>query len=209
MNTTHHLNEQMLLAHSAGVLPEAFDLVIACHLYLSEQSRALQCCYDALGGVVLDNCEAARMSSTALSATLHQIKTGPCDCHTPKVCTGTFPEPLQAYIGDNPDNIRWRRLGKGCRQAKIATSPEASARLVYIPPGLPLPDFAQQGTELLLVLKGSYRHGETRFRRGDIEITPPYHTEPTRSCAKKGCILLYATDHPPQRGWLKRLLPPL
>ena len=209
MNTTHHLNEQMLLAHSAGVLPEAFDLVIACHLYLSEQSRALQCCYDALGGVVLNDCEAARMSSSALSATLHQIKTGPCDCHTPKICTGTFPEPLQPYIGDNPDNIRWRRMGKGYRQAKITTSPEASARLIYVPPSRPMPAFEQKGTQLILVLKGSYRHGESRFRRGDIEITPPYHSEPTMSCAKKGCICLCATDHPPKTGWLKRLLPSL
>jgi len=207
MRTTHHLNEQMLLAYSAGVLPEAFDLVIASHLYLSEQSRALQCCYDALGGVVLDTCEKARMSSTALSTTLHQIKTSPCDCHAPKICTGTFPEPLQAYVGPNLEEIRWRRLGKGLRHALIPISGDAHARLLFIPPGRPVPDFCQHGTELTLVLKGSYHYGNAHFRRGDIEIIPPARSAPPVACNKKGCVCLCAADHPRRERWLHRLFP--
>lgn len=207
MHTHHHLNEQMLLAYSAGVLPEAFDLVIASHLYLSSEGRALQCCYNALGGVVLSKCEKERMSRDALSNTLQQIKSSTCGCQLPEICMGVFPEPLQNYVGADPKTIRWRRLCKGVRQAQIKTGPRASARLLYVSAGHAIPDHSRKGTELTLVLQGGYHCGDTVFNRGDIEIAD--HETGHHPVAEPGqdCICLRATDAPLRaEHWWQRIL---
>jgi len=196
MTPTHHLNEQFQIGYAAGVLPEAFNLVIACHLCLSDESRAAQCCYDAVGGAVLDECHNQKMSTDALSAALLQIKTCPCDTDAPQICTGIIPAPLQGYIGNNLDTIRWRKLGKGMRQAIIPTGKGALVRLLFVPAGQAIPNQRHQGTELLLVLQGSYHCNEHQYSRGDIEIaTPDTASQPV---AERGqdCICLSATDAP-------------
>ena len=209
MKTTHHLNEQLQMGYAAGVLPEAFNLVIASHLCLSDESRATQCCYDAVGGAVLDKCEKERMSVDALSATLHQIKTCACDTTAPKICTGIFPEPLQGYIGENLESIHWHGMGKGVRQANIPTAKGACVRLLFVPAGQAVPDHGRQGTEITLVLQGIYTDLGERYNRGDIKITAP--DAPSQPVVENGqdCICLSATDAPLKfHRWLHRFLPP-
>ncbi len=196
MTTTHHLNEQMLLGYSAGVLPEAFNLVVASHLCLSDDARAMQCCYDALGGAVLNKCEKEKMSLNALSLTLQQIKTCPCDTQAPQICTGIFPEPLQKYVGDKPEALRWRSLGKGVRQAIIPTAKGATVRLLFVPAGQSVPDHGHRGTELTLVLQGVYVDHGNRYGRGDIEIATPKTTHHPIAETGQDCICLTATDAP-------------
>lgn len=196
MSTTHHLNEQFQIGYAAGVLPEAFNLVIACHLCLSDESRASQCCYDAIGGAVLTKCDKETMSVGALSATLQQIKTCPCDTSAPEICTGILPQPLQSYTGGNLEAVRWRSLGNGIRQAVIPTAKGAVVRLLFVPAGQAIPNHGQKGTELTLVLQGSYLDHGKQYSRGDIEITAPNTEHHPIAETGQDCICLSATDTP-------------
>lgn len=206
MSTKHHLSEQILMGYSAGVLPEAFNLVVASHLCLSDEARAMQCCYDAIGGAVLAKCEQERMSKNALAATMHQIKTCACDDETPQVCSGIFPEPLQSYVGGSPEAIRWKRVGKGVRQAIIPTGEGATARLFYVPAGQAVPDHGHKGIELTLVLQGAFTDADQRYRRGDIEISTPDTIHRAVAEPGKACICLSATDTPLRfKKWIHRL----
>ena len=51
---THHLTPQLLMAYSAGTLPEAFDLIVASHVSLCDTCRAELASYDAVGGALLE-----------------------------------------------------------------------------------------------------------------------------------------------------------
>ena len=54
MTIRHHLSDQLLMAYSAGDLPEAFNLVVATHVSLCDECRARAEAYEAVGGAVLD-----------------------------------------------------------------------------------------------------------------------------------------------------------
>ena len=67
----HHISDDILMAYSAGVLPEAFSLMVATHVSMCDVCRAKLESYDALGGAVLDApSEAVAMSDDSLAATL-------------------------------------------------------------------------------------------------------------------------------------------
>ena len=51
----HHLTDQLLMAYSAGELPEAFSLVVATHISLCDECRAALDALDCVGGALLEN----------------------------------------------------------------------------------------------------------------------------------------------------------
>ena len=61
MTVKHVLNEQLAMGYAAGVLPEAFDIVVAAHLSLSDESRALVSSYVAVGACLMEECESVDM----------------------------------------------------------------------------------------------------------------------------------------------------
>ena len=194
----HHLTDEILMAYSAGTLPEAFNLVVATHISLCDECRAAADSYDALGGAVLEDQEVVTISDGALKATLKLISEMPKDAiktmHARK--PGIFPAPLQDYVGGDADSVEWRSVGMGVKQAALKASKEASVRLLYIPAGVAMPDHSHKGKEMTLVLQGAFSDEDGRFARGDIEIADQeLHHHPV---AEEGedCICLTATDAP-------------
>lgn len=197
MTIQHHLSDQLLMAYSAGDLPEAFNLVAATHISLCDDCRARLAAYDALGGAVLEETDTAEMSEASLAACLDRIENLPQATHrAPMRRAGVFPAPLADYVGGGPEAVKWRNLGMGVKQAILRTGRDASARLLYIPAGQAVPDHGHRGLELTLVLQGAFRDESARFGRGDIEIADDSveHTP----VAEEGevCICLAATDAP-------------
>lgn len=196
----HHLSDELLIAYSAGTLPEAFSLVVATHISICDECRARMYEFDALGGAVLDDAEEVSVSDGALEATLKLISERPKDPIKTKLVAkptpSVFPKPLQDYVGGDLDRVKWRKIGNGVRQAILPTSKDASVRLLHIPAGCELPDHGHRGTELTLVLQGAFLDEDERFARGDIEIAnEDLHHTPIADIGED-CICLAATDAP-------------
>lgn len=211
MTITHHLTDQLLMAYSAGQLPEAFNLVVATHVSMCDDCRAAIAAFDALGGAMVDASEGAAVTDGLLEATLAQI-----DGQKPKPDVaavqkpGVFPQPLAEYVGGDLDAVKWRSLGMGVRQAILPTEKGASVRLLHIPAGQAMPDHGHRGMELTLVLQGAFSDGVGRYNRGDVDV----ETEATQHTpvAEAGlpCICLSATDAPLRfTGFIPRILQPL
>ena len=49
----HHLTDALLMAYSAGTLPEAFSLVVATHISMCDECRAQAGSFDFVGGQIL------------------------------------------------------------------------------------------------------------------------------------------------------------
>lgn len=197
MTIRHHLSDQMLLAYSAGDLPEAFNLVIATHVSMCDECRARLGAFDALGGAVIEE-DFSAMSDGSLEACLMRIDGMPqATARAPRRGDGLFPAPLVDYVGGGLDSVRWRPLGLGAKQAILKMGESgASVRLLSIPGGAAMPDHGHSGLEMTLVLKGAFRDEKDRFGPGDIEIADDSleHTP----VAEEGeiCICLAATQGP-------------
>ena len=193
----HHLTDAILMAYSAGTLPEAFGLVVATHVSLCDECRARLESFEAVGGALLDDAEEVEMSEDSLDATLAMIDAAsvsePANDYVPGA---VLPAPLRAYVGGDVDKVRWRSVGAGVKQAVLKTGGNESVRLLAIPGGMAMPDHGHHGLELTLVLQGAFRDEDDRFGRGDVEIANDdvSHTP----IAEEGelCICLAATDGP-------------
>lgn len=210
---THHLSDKLLMAYSAGSLPEAFNLAVASHIAMCDECRARLASFDAVGGALLDQGPEGRepMNKGALEATLARIKsTAPTPRQRKSVSqNATLPGPLQQYVGEDVAGIKWRSVGNGVRQMIIPTSAQATARLLYIPAGVAVPDHGHGGMELTLVLQGAFEDESDWFGRGDIEVADESTEHQPVAAPGADCICLAVTDAPLKfRGLLPRLAQP-
>lgn len=206
----HHINDELLMGYAAGALPQAFDLVVATHVSLSDDARARLSGFEAIGGAVLDRVGEADLQEDSLEATLARINgVAPEAPEAPERSDGVFPSPLQRVVGGDLDAVKWRNVGMGVKQSVLHAGKDGSARLLYIPAGQAMPVHGHRGMELTLVLQGAYSDDDGRFGRGDIEIADEdMHHTPIAE-AGEDCICLIATDAPLKfDGLLPRIAQP-
>lgn len=210
METTHHIPANLIAAYAAGTLPEAYSLVIACHVSLCDSCRADLEAYETLGGEVLDRGAESALAPDALEATLALIQAEPVSRAAPKPRQqSAFPAPLQDYAGATPDAVRWKSIGGGVRQAVLDCKGGATARLLYIPGGKAVPEHGHNGLELTLVLQGAFSDSVARFARGDVEIGDGDLEHQPVAEMGEACICLAATDAPLKfRSIMPRLFQP-
>lgn len=196
MTIRHHITDRLLMAYSAGQLPEAFSLVVATHVSICDECRARLAAFDAVGGALVARSEGVAMREGSLEAVMARLDSLP---PVPKPVArprGILPAPLQDYVGGDLDAVKWRPVGMGVRQAILPTEKGATVRLLHIPAGAPIPDHGHRGLEMTMVLKGAFRDEIDRFGPGDIEIAD--HDLEHTPVAEPGedCICLAATDAP-------------
>ncbi|EAQ25038.1 ChrR family anti-sigma-E factor [Roseovarius sp. 217] len=208
---THHLSDALLMAYSAGSLPEAFNLTVATHISMCDECRARLGSFDSLGGALIETSETAALAQDSLAATMARIRRAPPQTVTSPVrpAPGLFPAPLRDYIGGDLDAVRWRPVGMGVKQAILPTSRAATARLLFIPAGAAVPDHGHRGTELTLVLQGAFSDSVDYFGPGDIEIANEDLDHTPVADIGADCICLAATDAPLRfRALIPRLAQP-
>lgn len=206
----HHLSDELLTAYAAGNLPEAFGLIAATHVSLCDDCRARLSALEALGGAMVEAESEAAMSDGALDRAMARL-TAPAARPAPiPPRRGVLPRPVRDYVGGDVDQVRWKTLGMGVRQAILPTSRGAMARLLYIPAGQAVPDHGHRGTELTLVLQGAFRDDTDRFGPGDLEIATEDLEHTPVAEAGVDCICLAATDAPLRfNSLMPRLLQPI
>lgn len=211
MTIVHHLNDQLLMAYSAGQLPEAFGIVVATHVSMCDDCRARLASFDAVGGALIEDCGAVAMAPDSFEAVMARVAGTPPAARpaAPVAPRGVFPAPLAGYVGSDLSAIRWRPVGMGVRQAILRTDRAASARLLCIPAGQAVPDHGHRGMELTLVLQGAFRDDADRFGPGDLEIADQSMRHTPVAEPGPDCICLAATDAPLRfSGLLPRIAQP-
>ncbi|THD83844.1 transcriptional regulator [Aliigemmobacter aestuarii] len=210
MTIRHHVSDQLLMAYSAGQLPEAFGLVVATHLSMCDECRARAGAFDAVGGSMIERCGTIAMDDGSLDAVLARLSGAPEPRPEPRRRKGLFPTPLADVIGGDLDAVKWRPIGMGVRQAILPMAKDASARLLHIPAGQAVPDHGHRGMELTLVLQGAFRDESDRFGPGDLEIADEEMEHTPVAEAGADCICLAATDAPLRfNSLMPRLLQPI
>lgn len=193
----HHLTDALLMAYSAGTLPEAFSLTVATHVSMCDECRARLGAFDSVGGALIETSTPEDVSADSLAATMALIRAGGMqEAPAPRRGAGDLPAPLHDYIGGGLDTVRWRPVGMGVRQAILPTSRDASARLLFIPAGAAVPDHGHRGTELTLVLRGAFVDEVDRFGPGDLEVANEDLDHTPVADIGADCICLAATDAP-------------
>lgn len=214
MKIRHHPDDSTLLAYAAGTLSEALSVTVASHLAMCSRCRNMVRTAEAIGGASLETAEAAPLASDSLAHMMARIETPaalrPAPRHMPQVPNPRVPGPLARHIGGGLDEIRWRWIAPGVRSREISVSP-SGGRLVLlrIASGKAMPEHGHRGSELTLVLAGSYSDVTGTYGPGDLaDLDEDLEHTPVVD-SQEDCICLVATEAPTRfKTLIGRLLQP-
>ena len=94
---THHLSDDILSRYAAGRLPHPFAVVVAAHLALCDDCRALVEAGDMLGGALVDGIGGTDLSPGAEARLMQALDDAPPPA--PEIrASGIFPAPVMQAI---------------------------------------------------------------------------------------------------------------
>lgn len=188
----------MRLAHVVGKLGRAHDLVVGAHLSRCAECRARAEADMVVGGQFLEALPPARLAPGALERTMERLGSslGEDDVSAgatePPPVTGELP----AALGDLLRAARLRWLAPGIRQAILLRRADGMLRMLRVRPGKALPRHGHSGTELTLVLEGSFADETGRYGPGDLaEAGEGFDHQPIAD-GVADCLCLVATFGP-------------
>jgi putative transcriptional regulator len=207
----HHLDDATLMSFSAGSLPEALSAVVAAHIGMCPQCAAAARRMTSIGVALFAALPASPIGSAAPIMALRRAE---ADTPEPMAAPTSSPDPeipaaLGRLMAGGLDDIPWRRLGLGVWHHRLPSS-EGDLRLLKVSAGRRMPEHGHGGSELTLMLRGSYTDATGTYHPGDvadldddIEHTPVADTE-------TGCICLIASEKPAKfKTLIPRLVQPL
>ena len=199
----------MRLAHMVGVLGRPHDLVIGAHLSLCAHCRAQAEADLAVGGQLLEALPPSQLASGALERALEALGPSPREsegdtgvAESPALVPGQLPAELDDLLRIAP--LRW--LAPGVRQAILLRRADSMLRLLRIRPGKAVPRHGHNGTELTLVLEGTFADETGHYGLGDlVEAGEGLDHKPVAT-GVVDCVCLVATLGPLRfRGLLGNL----
>jgi len=219
MSIDHHPSEELLLDYASGALSEAYGIAVATHAALCPRCRSEIAAMESIGGMLLEGVVPEKLAPRALDETLARLALGQPDtvpdtlvtARKPKPEHLLYPQPLRGYVVGDDGELSWRRLGLGARQLIIPTSDKgATARLLSIPAGRPVPQHTHGGLELTLVLAGAFSDTTGEYHRGDLQEADTTLEHRPHASPEEDCICLAVTDAPLRFSSLPaRMLQPL
>lgn len=196
----HQLGDEWIMAYAAGTLSEGASLMVASHLSFLPDACEKVSAAEAVGGALLDTMTPLGMNEDALNRTLALLESAPQEQttmpeHAPR--SQTLPQPLREWLGCDVDDLKWSLLGPGMKKVKLWRGKnDERLWMLRAQPGVQIPKHGHNGTELTLVLKGSFTDPHGTYVRGDIEETDTSHSHGLTIGMGEECICLALTNGP-------------
>ena len=215
MTIQHHPDIATLMSYAAGTLGEALGAVVASHLDLCRECRRETKRMAAIGGALIEVEAVAPLSPEAESRAEAARQNAAIATGSPagaRVLVAGLPRPLARRLGMPLADVAWKRLAPGAKYFPLPLSAgiEGDLRLLLIAPGVKMPEHGHGGTELTLVLKGSYRDEFGHYRAGDVEDVDSEAEHRPVIDSEAPCICLIASESKARfKGIVSRLMQPL
>lgn len=218
----HHPDDATLLSYASGSLSAGSRLLLECHL-----ACCPRCCQrvseaEAIGGDMLGGLPVSEMQGSVDDLFARMDLYDQLDLDNPDVRVQVAPEkpsrpdwlpqwaePVAQWLEEDHN---WQRLAPGISQIKFE-QPEfgrdKAVRLLKISPGTCMPSHGHSGSELTLILSGSYCDETGRLCAGDVaDLDPDVKHQPIAD-RDQDCICLIVTDAPLKfDGWIPKLMQP-
>ena len=211
---THRLGDEWLMAYAAGALSGGQSLLVAAHLSFLDDAAERLAVAEAAGGALLETVAPDLMAPDALAQTLARLDAPlpAAPAPAPRAAGGDpLPAPLRDWLGGGIDDLKWSFLGPGMKKVKLWRGGPNDQRLWMLraQPGIQVPKHGHRGTELVLVLKGSFSDPHGRFRPGDVEESDDSRMHALGIDEGEECICLALTEGPIRfESWPARLVQP-
>lgn len=199
------LPAEVMLDYASGAAEEPVALAVATHLDLSPAAALQYQRLNAVGGALLDDIEPVALGADALDRMMALLDAeaqvapvaraaGPVSA---AVAGSPVPGPLQAYVGQSFETLRWRTLAPGVEEYVLPLGTRGfRTSLLRIAPGRAMPEHSHAGDEITVVIEGAFDDSCGQFRRGDIEFAGPALSHKPIADARMGCLCLAVLSAP-------------
>lgn len=195
----HVLGDEWIMAYAAGALSEGAALMVASHLSFRPDAMREITAAEAVGGALLDAMTPETLSDDALNRTLARLDAPetPMPYRPSPPSSDTLPAPLREWLGRDVNDLPWSFLGPGMKKVKLWRGPnDERLWMLRAQPGVDIPRHGHNGSELTLVLKGSFSDPSGTYRRGDVEEKDETDSHGLTIGLGEECICLALTNGP-------------
>lgn len=195
MNITNCPDQSWLVSYSGGGAPESVKLILQAHMAVCPKCRSALKLADQLGGQFLFSMDGEVTEEGKAPLPAVGLKSEePVEWRRENVSDLT--EVFNKYVGNNLSGFQWRAAGKGLRVCKLSESDGYRLLMLRADPGTVLPKHRHRGSELTLVLKGSYFCDDTIYRAGDVDDADDDSPHQPMVTNDSECICIAAIDGP-------------
>ena len=207
----YHPDARLLNEFSAGTLPLAQSTCVSIHLdycsHCRRQHRQLQ----QMGAAMFDRLAPAQVDDSLLQGVMarldepaplsHELRSAPDD-DTPAL--------MQRLMTGDYADLPWKKMTSALHVTQLKTGdPAHEFALYHIKAGGSVPQHTHRGTELTLVLDGSFSDEEGVYQQGDFLIRDAEHVHTPTATQSADCICIGVLDAPIRfTGWKHRALNP-
>jgi putative transcriptional regulator len=212
MTIRHHPDISTLMSCAAGSQPEAIAAVMAAHISMCPACAAELRKLEEIGAALFEGLEPSTVTRSAPVAAARSGEGMDARTVAARAGGGDVPAPLVALVGPRLAGIPWKKLAPGVWHYPLPLSEgaEGDLRLLKVAPGKALPEHGHGGTELTLLLEGSYHDKVGEFRTGDVaDLDEDVEHQPIAD-KDTGCICLVASERKARfKSFFARLVQPL
>lgn len=208
-----HPDSRMLNEFSAGSLPLAHSTCVSLHLtycsHCQRESRKLQ----QMGGALFERLSPCEVDSSLLDSVMARLdEPAPLSYEVPVSANGADQTPalMQRLMKGEYQDLEWDRVSSGLQISRLRTGDtDNEFALYHIKAGQTIPRHTHKGTELTLVLEGSFSDEEGVYQRGDFLMRDAAHEHTPTAAKSEDCICIGVLDAPIKfTGWNYRVLNP-
>ena len=215
----NHPPTQFLADYSAGSLSLAPAISVTTHMQFCDQCREAVSGLNALGGELLSDSEGVEISSSLLADTLDQLDAQLDDTPYSSVAVpdanpladtdlaNEIPDYLHKFVGRSA--LNWRSLSSSVSVAPITVGEtEYELALHRIEAGGRTPIHDHQGTEVTVVLKGTFSDEQGMYHEGDFLIREAGDVHQPIAAQNESCVCLSVLSAPIKLTGIKQVLNP-
>lgn len=215
----YHPDSRLLNEFSSGALPLAQSACVSLHLNFCEECRRTHQKLQQLGTALFEELHPEQVSDALLRTIMtrideetepltysngsHQVES---DIRNPE----DYPSLLQRLMSGDYKDLDWQRINSNLRISRLRTGDtDNEFALYHIKAGGSIPKHTHKGTELTLVLEGSFSDETGNYGSGDFLIRDAKQTHTPTAAQNADCICIGVLDAPIKfTAWQYRPLNP-
>ena len=122
----YHPSDELLMQFSAGQMPNALGIMMACHLEKCSHCSSRIRVYEQLGGEIMLDTPPVEVSGDALSELLAKLDEPEATIHKTESAQGCtdkrIPRPLKRFIPNYFDQLEWTGMSRSIKEYELPIS---------------------------------------------------------------------------------------
>ena len=208
----HHPDTRLLNEYSSGALPLAQSACVSLHLKYCEQCQRAHQRLQQLGSALFEELAPQQVNDSLLRTVMARLdeEPEPLSYSNREEDRDSYPGLVQRLMAHDYEDLEWQKITSDLRISRLRTGDvDNEFALYHIKAGGSIPKHTHKGTELTLVLDGSFSDEEGHYGQGDFIMRDAEKIHTPTASQDRDCVCIGVLDAPVKfTEWKYRALNP-